>query len=312
MKKLGFFIKKIDLKLYPTSPKDLKSNWLVIAPSLSDSLDCVEIDNKYLLSIGDHAPHITLLFSKKENLNYLNAVKISNILSYLLDTVIHVGGPNNKDVIKKHYRGLTSYYKLKGITFNDQFSLERKIAENYDIINDVVGDFHTRVISNKQFIGNKSFGLELPKDDKIERAIMAYKQGILSFEPYGQILNYWRVLEALTSIKERCKLFENFCSIRLNPVYAYDSYSNREIINLIPTYKRYIKPYYMKLKDMHGNSTILCNFFYKNKRCSIAHNNYDALHETESVTLASLYKDALLLKIIARCAIERSWKKSYE
>ena len=312
MKKLGFFLKKIDLKLYPTSPNDLESNWLVIAPSLSDSLDCVEIDNKYLLSIGAHASHTILLFSKNENLNYLNAVKISNILSYLLDTVIHVGVPDNKDAIKKHYKGLTSYFKLKGITFNDEFSLERKMAEKYEIIDDIVGDFHSRVITNKQFIGNKSFGLDLPKSDKIERAIMAYKQGILSFEPYGQILNYWRVLEAITSIKERCKLFENFYSIRLNPVYAYDSYSNREIINLIPTYKKYIKPYYKKLIYIHGNSNNLSNFFYKNRRCSTAHNKHDSLQETDNVTLASLYKDAFLLKIIARCAIEKSWRKLYK
>ena len=318
LSKVGFYREPKIGEIYPSEPKDCKSVWNIFMPAILDEGDCIQINKKYILSIGAHDVHTSLLLSVKHDIDFLTIQDISCFLSYLFDSLVHCGLSNKKKDITSYLSGLSSYFRLIGRrTFKTIWTVQEQVYSAYEAVGDTTGDDFHRVMPFDLWDKgeNISCGCEFPNNDKIRRAFFSYKQGLLSIEPQGMILNYWRSIEAVSSLNDRYNLIRSFRNQQLRPVKAIDlnkpniNDSRPKSFNLMLRYKKFIIKYFDKLTQTHGGPENVLDHFYKNRRCPSAHSRTNILEVNRNVSLSSLFNDALLLKYLARCAIEEYWNK---
>lgn len=311
--KVGIYKDYIVDEISPSSPKDVKTAWGVIMPQMYDVGDCIQIDKKYLLSIGAHDTHQILLLSAKYTISYLRIMEIANLISYLFDTICYIGFPDDEDEIKTYFKGLHFYFKLIGHpTWRDRITVEERISNIFELSNEIAGDGYLRLLPYNLYADPQSrcCSCDILNNVRLKRALAVYRQALLSTEPQGMILNYWRVLEAVTSKSERYDLIRTFLQDRLKPIKCFKPFppgSSQKPFNLISRYRRSIKGYFSRLLQTHNTPDSILDHLYKNRRNPSAHANTDILEVTTNVSFVSLYRDALLLKYLSRCAIERFW-----
>lgn len=299
----------IDLSICPRRDppiRSLASVWAVVAPALREEGSCIQISGKYILSLGAHFTHAYALLSKIHRIDYLTAVEICNSLSFLFDTPIDVGMSFRDADAQKALRGVRRFLKLKGINVTDLGDLQKSLAERVEWIALASDDFQ-RLLPIAPANNGKFLALDLPKSQSVTNALVAYRQALLSVDPAGEILNYWRVLEATTSgPADRTMLLDRLFQTRMLPVFGYHRYAlgNRREVNLVSRYNRAAKRHFERLRHLHGSTAGVMQFLYKKRRCPSAHATTDVLRADPATQLKDLFADALLLKCLARLAIQ--------
>ena len=318
MTEVGIYLaSKID-DIFPKGHDDVKTGWAVIMPQIYDLIDCLQIGNKFLFSIGAHATHQNLLLSAKYSINYLEVREIENLLSYLFDTPCLIAFPKDRQQARGYYRGMRRFLHFIGQpTFSHTFTLEHHMAAFCEVSSQIAGDGYIRVLPFDSLVDkqNRYSTCDLPQDSRLKRALAVYRQALFSLQPQGMILNYWRTLEAITTKPRRYQLIKTFPKVRLKPIKVFDPLIENRIdlekpFNLLEKYRTMVLRYFKTLVKSHGTPQSVLDHFYKNRRNPCAHAERDILDVTTDVSLVSLYKDALLLKYFCRCAAETYWAKT--
>lgn len=330
--KIGFYEGKFNSSIHippPDHPKhgDAKSFWHISAPKITGDYDPIQINGKYLADFNGFLIRLyePCLYSFTNSIPYTTANEIINFLSYINDALFSLQSPHRQYDSDPCTKELLDYFITFG--FHDYREQDPQATEQ-----DAVDYIQTNLCASLESAAIDSiednFGrlnptclkegfitcCDFPDDEKLKRAFSVYRQALIAIEPTGKILNYWRVLEAVAPCTGRanCKLtqlFNNFLSLNLTPIQCQKTnrLSNNKQFNLITTYKRYVKKYFSILLKTHKSPDKIRKQLYKNRRCPSAHAAKNILEVNNDVTLASLYNDALLLKYIARCAIEQYW-----
>ncbi len=291
------------------SIRSLPSVWAVVAPALNEEYSCVQIAGKYIFSLGAHFTHNFALLSKAHRIDYLTAVEICNSLSFLFDTPIDVGVSFRVADARRALRGVKSFLKRKGVFVKDQTDLQRSLAERVEWFA-LTADGFDRLLPIPPTNNGRFLAIDLPKSQSVVNGLVAYRQALLSPDPAGEILNYWRVLEATTTgPAHRTALLDRVFRARLFPVIGRRRYviGDRREVNLIVRYKSAAKRHVARLRALHGSSAAVVEFLYKHRRCPSAHATRDVLRADAATQLTDLFADALLLKCLARLAIQERY-----
>ena len=304
-----FRTEPIDLGICPRRNPDingLPSVWSLVAPALYEEKSCIQVDRKYIVSLGAHFTHANALLSKAHRINYFTAVEICNYLSFLFDTAIDVGLSLKDRDAKAAFRGLSRYFRLKGFPVSDVKDVQRLIAEPKALVATCEDDWQ-RLFPVEPRNNGQVLAFDLPKNPRLKNALVAYREALLSVDPVGHVLNYWRVLEATSNTKaKRTALLHDLFSSRLQGVLCIEwKREGAQHFNLMARYKRLVRPHYRRLKQLHGTNESIINFFYKSRRNPSAHANTDVLRANATTELRDLYYDALLLKLLARLSVQR-------
>lgn len=299
---------------------DLVSLWNLSFPTIYEEKSCIQISNKYIVSIGAHFTHQKALLSKQEKIDYFTATEICNLLSFLFDTVISLDFAFKSEDTNNIFAEMSEYFQVIGhehIGSSSFMSIERHLSSANDHITDL-NDGYMRYLPIVPEQG-KFLSCDLPTDKRLINALFTYRQALLSVEPSGAILNYWRVLESVGDIKQIIKLKkeeitlldELFCT-QMQPVIAFSvgSFIENEEFDLVLKYKNYIKIHYSELLEKHKSNKELIMFLYGSRRCPSAHADTNILKIDDKTQLSSLYKDALLLKLLARLAIQKFYSQN--
>lgn len=316
-----YALQTINLDICPKSNcqiEDLVSLWNLLCPALYEERSCIQISNKYIVSIGAHFTHERALLSKTEKIDYFIATEICNLLSFLFDTIVSVDFAFKSKDTENTFNDLSEYFQITGHGNLDSYMpIERHLSSANDNISELNDGYlrYLPIIPEK----NKFLSCDLPTNSKLIDALFTYRQALLCVEPSGAILNYWRVLEAVTNIKQAIKrqnfalftlLDELFCT-EIQPVIAFSNFTTeRQEFDLVLKYKNYIKSHYHELLKKHGSSQGVINFLYRFRRCPSAHAEGNILKVDNNTQLAFLYKDALLLKLLARLAIQKFYSEN--
>lgn len=313
MSKVGLHVSRVVDAAYPRSPTDVKTAWSVVMPQLYDSKECVQFGCEYILSLGAHDTHENLLLSASHVASIPDIRQIENLISYLFDAPCLLTFPNRQRSAAAYYKGLASFFRFLGYRTHPQiYSVEGRLAEIWETIDGAVSDGYMRLLPRRTSRDPQEtcWACERPSDDSLNRALAVYRQALVSPEPQGMILNYWRSLEAITTKSQRYEIAENLATYRLKPVRAFDPHTSTrpKPFNLVSRYRRHVLRYFSALAATHGTPIDVMDHLYKNRRNPAAHAEESILDIDGAVTLVSLYEDALLLKCISRCAIEQHWR----
>lgn len=292
---------------------DLVSLWNISCPPIYEEKSCIQISNKYIVSIGAHFTHQRALLSKQEKIDYFTATEICNFLSFLFDTIVSLDFAFKSEDTENIFIDLSEYFQVIGHEYiggSISMPIERHLSSANDYIADL-NDGYMRYLPIVPEQG-KFLSCDLPTDERLVNALFTYRQALLSVEPSGAILNYWRVLESVANTKQkRLKLLENLFCTPMQPVIAFQTGNptENEEFDLVLKYKNYIKIHYSELLNEYMSNKEIMNFLYKLRRCPSAHAEKNILKIDNKTQLSSLYKDALLLKLLARLAIQKLYSQ---
>jgi hypothetical protein len=284
-------------------------------PQLYDAIECVQIGSEYVLSLGAHATHENLLLSASHTASVQDIRQIENLISYVFDAPCLLTFPNSRSSASAYYKGLKTFFDFVGHrTHPEVYSVEDHLAEIWETVGNVVSDGYMRLLPRETIRNPQQmcWTCDRPSDGAINRALAVYRQALISPEPQGMILNYWRTLEAVTTQAQRYAITRNLATHRLKPVRAFAPYApgaRSKPFNLMTKYRRHVLRYFSALVTTQGTPTNVIDHLYKNRRNPSAHADHSILDIAGNVTLLSLYEDALLLKFMCRCAVENHWKK---
>lgn len=322
---IGFYLEEFEEKIFlPPRPKvkpRFKSSWILDAPKLQDLGEVIQIDKKYLVSIGVHAIHTPIILSRKEPVGWYLATQICNHLSFLLDTPVQAIFPNDKSITKLFFKDIHHSLIAKGIRFPLEESREM-IQEHMKSIAEVVssgimGDEFSRLLPIENYPIGKSIGLQLIVDKNLERALHAYSEALISPTITGQILNFWRAIEAAEpNIKIQKDKFCDFKSYSFLPVYGIETFPRRgkrdwvarRRVNIIQKFKKVALRRWNNLLKTSIEPKELAEFLFKKRRHPSAHADNNILRAGHEVSFAELIEETLLLRVVARMFIEIRWK----
>lgn len=315
MSLVGLHVAPIVLGAFPRNPQDLKDSWRVVMPQMHDEIECVQIGTEYILSLGAHDTHANLLLSVSHAGSIQDIRQIENLISYLFDAPCMLTFPRNKRTSAAYYKGLKSFFHLIGHrTYTNTYTVEHHLSEIWDTAGTLVSDGYIRLLPGNRILDpqKRCWSCERPADMRFNRAIAVYRQALISPEPQGMILNYWRTLEAVSTKSQRYAIACSLINHRLKAVRALDPYNTKRSrskpFNLMAKYRRHVLKYFNDLVTTHGSPMQVIDHLYMNRRNPSAHADHSILDIAGSITLLSLYEDALLMKYICRCAVEEYWK----
>ena len=310
MVKRMFRVECINTDITPKKYPAMNSHasvWNLVAPGVHESLDWIQIDGKYVVSLGAHFTHQYALLSKTHSISYSTAHEICRYLSFLLDTPVTTNiGLKVRDY-KNDLRGLRRILRLRGEYFRDDRDLQRILSEQFALVAESRGQF-THYLPVEPENNGLVLAFDLPTDKHLSDALVAYQQALFSVDPVGEILNFWRVLEATSrSPEERRSLLSALGSTRMLPVQCskFDLLEGRKFFNLISKQKRFIASYVKQLIARHGSAEKVVDFLYHQRRNPSAHAAENVLRVGSGASLSELHHDAILLKLLARLSIER-------
>jgi hypothetical protein len=291
--------------LYPKSPKSLKSQWEIHIPNLSDPIEVIEIEDKFLASFGAHSPHLNHLFGTIQKPSYSVITLIECCLAFQFDSpcaIIRPRFPREATNILRGVKRLTKKFNAFHEDFYDPFN---GIEEQVDAASNNGIDNSMRCLERINS-RNVSWKLSLPHSVKMKNALHSYRMALLSIDPFSRILNYWRALEPITTLAERRCMFEELPSIRLKPVFVSHWRDHHNQFDVMVDYFSEAKLHYQSLLKQDLSADGICDHFYEQRRCPVAHGKSDPLGYDSGVSLGELHRDSIFLKVIARHAIEAS------
>src|SRR5947208_2009623 len=106
---------------------------------------------------------------------------------------------------------------------------------------------YIRKLPHRESTKCRIYSFTLTKDKKLQKALEVYRQALFSIELSSQIVNYWRVLEAVSKPKQRKDLLKNVFEKKLVPVMCKTESTSTRKFDLIQKYKNFLNPYFKKL-----------------------------------------------------------------
>lgn len=113
-------VERINKDIAPTrnpAIHSLASLWNLVAPGVREELSWIQVDGKYIVSLGAHFTHQYTLLSKVHPIPYPLAHEICAYLSFLLDTPITPNIGVKAPDYKKDLRGIRRVLRLRGEVF---------------------------------------------------------------------------------------------------------------------------------------------------------------------------------------------------
>ncbi|MBI1249463.1 hypothetical protein GC197_16685 [bacterium] len=290
--------------LYPKSPKSLKSQWILHAPQLNDPLECIEINDAYILSLGAHDAHRNYLLCVKAKPSLEEILLIEACISYVFDMPCAIVDPRFKRESTVLMKGFRNYYrKFHGPIHDDFFDPFAGNTGAVDIAAEYGLDSFRRTL-NPVSPGASRWKIELPAKAKLKNALYVYRLASIASDPFATILNYWRCLESITTRSDRLQLFQDVETLNLSPVSAYDPFDKGDF-DIMKTYVREAKLHAKQLRKKLGGSHDLSDYFYTQRRCPVAHANGRPLYFDSGISYGEILRDCILLKVVVRFAIEQ-------
>lgn len=295
----------VNMALYPKSPKSLKSNWHLSIPQLADPIEVIEVDDRFLISLGAHDAHRFYLFSVQRKPSVDELCLVESAVSFCFDCPCALTDPVFENDATELYRGFKRYYKkFHGKVADDFYRPFTGIEQITETASEHGLDSYQRYL---QCVtpGDLRWKLVLPTQERVKNALFMYRLACMSLDPFSRILNYWRCLESLTTVADRRMLFANLPNLGLAPVMVRDWMEHGD--RGFDVMKRYVgeaRLHFNHLTKKGHSPSDICDYYYSQRRCPVAHAERDPLYFGSGVSLGELMRDCILLKVVVRSAIE--------
>ena len=140
-------------------------------------------------------------------------------------------------------------------------SISGKYFEALELVAEAAGEFMNsrravtlrRVLTKYGPARGKWVYYPWPPTDRVWRAVHAYALGLLSVPAPARVLNFWRAIEAVTTLSERRTLFDVLPSQKVALVWASEQGLAERTVNVAPTLKRQALKRYRHLVSSHGS-----------------------------------------------------------
>jgi len=284
-------------------------------PGVEDSGEVLQIDDKYILSMGRHAFHAHLLMSIDCGLDYLNAVRISNALSFLLDTPIVPLYPQEKKSLSAYFKGIDAVMKRKGFHWR-KINWAQRIPENLNEIAETakgcfLGDDFSRTLPLRDNKTGLVPSVSIPDTERFNTAMLAYNEALRSAFFSSCMLSNWRAIEAaepnISKQREALSLIEKHS---FAPVVGFEHkvFQSRRKVQISEKYKKMALARKKELLVIYKSEDGIMSYLWNELRHKSAHaDKREILNAETDGMFAGLLKDALLLRVIARMFIEKKW-----
>ncbi len=294
----------VDRSLYPNSPNSLKSQWVLYASQISDPIEVIEIDGNFLLSLGAHTPHENYLFATKRKPTLNEICLIESAITYSFDCPCALINPCFQKESNQLRRGCRPYYKkFHGPIVEEVYDPFRGQTDIIDIASQNGLDSFIRHL-DPITPGELRWKLKLPTKASVKNAMFVYRLAATSLDPFSRILNYWRCLESLTTISERKALFADVPNLSPRSVLAIDRSNGNKRFNVMKKYCNEAKLHFKHLVKTLGNASDINDYFYKQRRCPVAHAKEEPLSYDSGVSYGEFARDCIMLKVVVRSAME--------
>ena len=293
-----------NIALYPRSPKSLKSQWEIHIPDLTDPIEVIEIEELFLASLGAHSPHMNHLFGTIRKPTYSEIALIECCFAFQFDCPCAIVDPRFKKEAGEIAKGVIRLKKkFTGIFHEDFFDPFDGIKAQVDVASEHDIDGYVRMLDN---INSQTlrWKMSLPSGIKMKNALHSYRMARLSLDPFSRILNYWRSLEPITTVAERRAIFEVLPTITLKPVLV-SNWKDRRQFDIMKTYVGEAKLQFDNLIRKGLTPSDICDHYYRQRRCAIAHAANNPLGYDSGISLGELQRDTIVMKVVARHAIEK-------
>ncbi len=315
--KPGFRFSRVRQHLLGSDPKDWRSYVEVRTPYIRELIDVVSLGDQYIVSLGAHGTHTTLLMDRcaKEPLTVEKCMNCCSLLTFASDSPV-VAVPQSRKLNAPNAREFTRTLHgtvFKSVTeYGDKLGDLAELAEVYIQAGLSPPQHVSRLLVPIDPKGGFWIYYPLPLADAIFRSLAAYWLGTLSIVAPSRILNFWRAIESVSTKADREVLFANLHSAKIAPVWT-------EVIR-IPITKHHRRKFdatrplrrlSLKRRDEliteFGSPKAALDFIYWEVRGKAAHADKKSLEYDMARLIGDQLCDAELLRYMARVAIEKAW-----
>jgi hypothetical protein len=316
----GFRFAKVRPHMLGRDPKDWTGYVELQAPALPDLGEVVSLGDRYLLSVGAHAMHGTLLMAREpvEPLTVEASLASCALLTFALDApVVPVPSHDNLDALNSRPFSRS----LRGTGFGSISEYGEKLTELAELADVFLHpglaprqQVHRTIMNRASRSGYWPY-YSWPARSDIWRAMSAYWIGTLSIVAPSRILNFWRAIEAVASRNERESLFSSLPNGKVAPVWTsivqvpIRKHRRREIDATRPQ-RRLALARRAELIGTHGSPAAALAYLVAQGRGKAAHADQMSLEYDLASELGAQLQDAELIRYMARVAIEGLWRGS--
>ena len=313
-------VRSINPNLLGSTTSDYSAIVELFAPLLADAGELISLGDQYTVSVGAHSPHAILLMAKANASPRLTIEKALNhcaLLTYVTDSPIV---PQPLDNLRQPPPHLPNHMlNLQGTSLTsldaylESVVCAADIAQRFlDADSDIPGEFWSqREFPTGAWAKQKWMYVDIPSDPNIWRALSAYSSGLLSVLAPGRILNFWRAVEAVTTIAQRNSMFTTLPKLRTRPVWSrrFPSDTRRHFarFNAVSRLRKRAIQHWQDLIALHGSAQYALQHLHNEKRGKAAHADRYALEYDGLPSLAEQIRDGELLRYFARVVIDQAW-----
>ena len=294
-------------------PEDWAAYVFIYAPYIKLLEDILFLGSRYVVSLGAHDPHLWFIGDRDgtQKLTVERALNCCALLSYASDSpVVATPGPRlNRNAVdmaifSKTFEG-TIFRNLEDYTDSiralaDSVPLQTPIHPAYWL---------TRRLGRQRPGWRRCLHYPWPPTEAVFRAISAYALALLSPVGPSRLLNFWRAIEAVTTIDDRAKMFRDLESQRISPIWTEAEGPTLPLRKLDAA--RLLRRESIRRRDdlvaEHGGPQAALNAIYWEGRGKAAHADRTTLEFDMAGFVANQLRDAEFLRYMARVAIERAW-----
>jgi hypothetical protein len=302
------------------NPRDWRSYvWLT---GMADTGAIISLGDQYIVSLGAHGTHQILLMDRvaTDPLTVEKVFACCALLTYTFDApVVPNGWPDGRSRLRpQNFAGFASAFAGDAAAWLQNYS-ETLVdtAAHCEFLYSPPRS--RRSLKERVFPSYASpdwYYLSLPCLDRTWRALAAYMSGWLSVMVPGRVLNFWRATEAATSgvgnsaarEAERLRLFGDLPRLRVQPIWLeVDRRGRTTRRNSLTPLRREALRHWEWLVTAHASERAALDHLYWNRRGKAAHADTNAIEFDQVGTLGEQLRDAVLLRYLARIAIEQHW-----
>ena len=290
----------------------------VAAEAVQNLDDVISLGDRYLLSLGAHQDTAYYLLDRSgpEPLSVEMCLKACALMSYAVDApVVAVLGGAKLGATDAS----TSSRALRGTVFSsisEYGEFLRELAASTERFVSSGLPRHSRamrILLRNPPGSNQWYFYPWPPTERVFRGIGAYAMGALSGLAPSRILNFWRATEAVTTKAERGELFETLPTSELAPVWTSVrripfTNGGERVVNATRALRRVALQRRDALIAVHSTADQALDYLYQESRGKAAHADKYSLEHDLASDVSNQFRDAELLRYLARAAIERAWR----
>lgn len=290
---------------------------------MADTGAIISLGDQYIVSLGAHRTHQVLLMdhAATEPLTVERVFACCALLTYAFDApVVPNGWPHGRS--RKRPQGFAGF--ASAFT-GDAAAWLKSYSETLVDVAALCEYLYTPPPRPQAMLEERVFAsysrlrwyyLSLPRLDRTWRALSAYMSGWLSPMVPGRVLNFWRATEASASgvgnsnacKAERLRLFKELPRTRIQPIWL-EVQRRRSVTrrNALAPLRREALRHWRHLVSFHASEGDALDHLYWTRRGKAAHADTNAIEFDQIGTLGEQLRDAVLLRYLARVAIEAHW-----